>query len=77
MHPSIHLGAGAIAERSTFHAYVCYSFFMSIWVYPLVAHWIWAPAGWLSAHNSNAILGSGAIDFSGSGGSNTPRCEVW
>jgi ammonium transporter, Amt family len=59
--------SGAIAERSTYHSYVIYSFFMTSWVYPVVVHWVWAPAGWLSAYNANSILGSGAIDFSGSG----------
>jgi ammonium transporter, Amt family len=40
---------------------------MTVWVYPIVVHWVWSPIGWLSAHNDQALLGSGAIDFSGSG----------
>ncbi len=40
---------------------------MSFWVYPVVVHWLWSPDGWLSAHNPDSILGSGAIDFAGSG----------
>lgn len=59
--------SGSIAERATFHSYLMYSCFMTIWVYPAVAHWLWAPKGWLSPRRDNPILGSGAIDFAGSG----------
>lgn len=27
--------SGAIAERAKFEAYICYSFFMAAWVYPV------------------------------------------
>lgn len=59
--------SGAVAERSTFHAYLMYSFMMTTWVYPVVAHWLWSKDGWLSSYKDNAILQIGAIDFSGSG----------
>eukprot|EP00967_Tisochrysis_lutea_P063957 scaffold82677_cov20-Tisochrysis_lutea.AAC.5 len=38
---------------------------MTIFVYPVVAHWMWSDDGWLNPHNPSAILGSGAIDFAG------------
>jgi len=57
--------SGSIAERATFHSYLMYSFFMTIFVYPVVAHWMWSDDGWLNPHNPSAILGSGAIDFAG------------
>ncbi|KAF5826379.1 ammonium transporter AmtB-like domain-containing protein [Dunaliella salina] len=57
--------SGSIAERATFHAYLMYSFFMTIFVYPVVSHWMWSEDGWLNPHNPRAILGSGAIDFAG------------
>ncbi|GIL63333.1 hypothetical protein Vafri_17292 [Volvox africanus] len=65
--------SGAVAERCTFVAYLAYSFFISSFVYPVVAHWVWSPDGWLSAFNTGAaggyarILRTGAIDFAGAG----------
>ncbi|PNW78351.1 hypothetical protein CHLRE_09g400750v5 [Chlamydomonas reinhardtii] len=60
--------SGSIAERATFASYTIYAAFMPAWVYPVVAHWLWAPDGWLSARNANdRILGIGAIDYAGSG----------
>ena len=36
-------------------------------VYPVVVHMIWSSWGYLSAFNSDPFLGSGMIDFAGSG----------
>jgi Amt family ammonium transporter len=58
--------AGSVAERFNFHAYLAYSAFVAAWVYPVVAHWVWAPKGWLSAFNAAPLFGSGMIDFAGS-----------
>eukprot|EP00475_Leptophrys_vorax_P005755 TRINITY_DN13485_c0_g1_i1.p1 TRINITY_DN13485_c0_g1~~TRINITY_DN13485_c0_g1_i1.p1 ORF type:complete len:516 (+),score=28.68 TRINITY_DN13485_c0_g1_i1:214-1761(+) len=59
--------SGSIAERTQFTAYLVYSTVLTGFVYPIVAHWIWAPNGWLSAFNPKPFLGIGAIDFAGSG----------
>ncbi|KAL9228676.1 hypothetical protein vseg_004229 [Gypsophila vaccaria] len=59
--------SGSIAERTQFSAYLVFSFFLSGFVYPIVAHWVWSSTGWLSAGAVNPLLGSGAIDFAGSG----------
>eukprot|EP00201_Polytomella_parva_P021213 CAMPEP_0175043048 /NCGR_PEP_ID=MMETSP0052_2-20121109/2941_1 /TAXON_ID=51329 ORGANISM="Polytomella parva, Strain SAG 63-3" /NCGR_SAMPLE_ID=MMETSP0052_2 /ASSEMBLY_ACC=CAM_ASM_000194 /LENGTH=512 /DNA_ID=CAMNT_0016306005 /DNA_START=304 /DNA_END=1842 /DNA_ORIENTATION=+ len=66
--------SGAVAERCTLLAYLCYSAFMSSFVYPVVVHWVWSPYGWLSVFNTSywgggysLILRTGAIDFAGSG----------
>ncbi|MEW5304700.1 MAG: hypothetical protein WDW36_007293 [Sanguina aurantia] len=59
--------SGSIAERATFGSYIIYAFFYTAWTYPVIAHWIWSPTGWLSAYNPEAILGSGAVDYAGSG----------
>ncbi|EFJ43712.1 hypothetical protein VOLCADRAFT_65690 [Volvox carteri f. nagariensis] len=60
--------SGSIAERGTFVAYSIYAAVMPSWVYPVVAHWLWSPFGWLSVRNGpNRILGIGAIDYAGSG----------
>ena len=65
--------SGSIAERTQFGAYLVYSFLLTGLVYPVVAHWVWSPAGWLSptaaaaAASPPLLFGSGAIDFAGSG----------
>lgn len=74
--------AGAVAERFNFNAYLCYSIFLSAFVYPVVVHWVWSREGWLSfaAVSGNPepwrqnvdgpngyLFGSGMIDFAGSG----------
>ncbi|XP_010685576.2 ammonium transporter 1 member 3 [Beta vulgaris subsp. vulgaris] len=59
--------SGSIAERTQFSAYLIFSFFLSGFVYPVVAHWVWSSSGWLSASSGDLLLGSGAIDFAGSG----------
>ncbi|WCJ29218.1 ammonium transporter 1 1 [Euphorbia peplus] len=60
--------SGSIAERTQFSAYLVFSFFLTGFVYPIVAHWVWSSSGWLSASSAEGLLfGSGAIDFAGSG----------
>ena len=59
--------SGSIAERTQFTSYLIFSFFLTGFVYPIVAHWVWSSSGWLSPSSSDLLLGSGAIDFAGSG----------
>lgn len=59
--------SGSIAERTQFSAYLIFSFFLTGFVYPIVAHWVWSSTGWLSPSLDNPFLGSGSIDFAGSG----------
>lgn len=59
--------SGSIAERTQFSAYLVFSFFLTGFVYPVVAHWVWCSSGWLSPNSSHLLFGSGAIDFAGSG----------
>jgi ammonia channel protein AmtB len=59
--------AGTLAERSQMVAYLCYSVLLAGFVYPVVAHAIWSSAGFLSAHNTTPLFGSGVIDFAGGG----------
>ncbi len=47
--------------------FAAYTLFISIWVYPIVAHWVWSSAGWLTAFRADAIGNSGMIDFAGCG----------
>lgn len=59
--------SGSIAERTQFSAYLIFSFFLTGFVYPVVAHWVWSTDGWLSPSLTSSLFGSGAIDFAGSG----------
>ena len=56
---------GAMAERWKFSAFVVFAFFMSMFVYPLYANWVWG-GGWLAALGANFGLGHGHVDFAGS-----------
>ena len=60
--------SGAMAERTKFSAYLFYTVFISAIIYPVVVHWAWDGAGWMSAFNpENDLPGNGYIDFAGSG----------
>jgi len=56
---------GALAERWKFSAFVVYGFFMSMFLYPVYACWVWG-GGWLSDLGVNFGIGNGHIDFAGS-----------
>lgn len=59
--------SGAVAERVTFTAYCCYSFFLVGFIYPVVVCWGWNTQGWLSAwREEDLFAGCGAVDFAGS-----------
>lgn len=49
--------SGAVAERMRFRSFVVFCALWSLAVYAPVAHWVWAPGGWLRA--------LGALDFAG------------
>ena len=61
--------SGSVAERTKFEAYLGYSFFLTAFVYPAVVHWGWSAEGWLGPWRTNGalLLGSGMLDFAGSG----------
>lgn len=62
--------AGTVAERCKMSAYLCYSVFLTAFVYPVVVHAIWNSDGFLCALSSpveDRLLGVGMIDFAGSG----------
>ena len=51
------LVSGAIADRARFSAWMVFVPIWSIVVYAVVAHWVWAPGGWL--------FKLGALDYAG------------
>ena len=56
--------SGAMAERTKFSAYCIYSAVISLFVYPIEAHWIWG-GGWLSTLGFHDYAGSCAIHMVG------------
>lgn len=59
--------SGAMAERTKFSGYLIYSFFISLFIYPVFGHWAWGNL----LHPGNAESGAwlarrGFIDFAGS-----------
>ena len=50
--------SGAMAERTKFISYCIYSFVISLFVYPIEAHWVWGGQAWLTE--------MGFVDFAGS-----------
>jgi Amt family ammonium transporter len=50
--------SGAFAERMKFSSYLMFTLLWATFVYDPVAHWVWAPAGWIKVK-------LGALDFAG------------
>jgi len=57
--------SGAMAERTKFISYCIYSGVISAIIYPIEAHWIWGPDGWLTAMGFHDYAGSTAIHMVG------------
>jgi Amt family ammonium transporter len=57
--------SGAMAERTKFVGYLCYSFLITLFIYPIFGHWAWGNL--LIGDNPGAWLANmGFIDFAGS-----------
>lgn len=52
------ISSGAMAERTKFFCYAVSALFVSAFIYPVLAHWVWNSAGWLNQ--------LGFYDFAGS-----------
>eukprot|EP01124_Arcella_intermedia_P008288 TRINITY_DN15201_c0_g1_i1.p1 TRINITY_DN15201_c0_g1~~TRINITY_DN15201_c0_g1_i1.p1 ORF type:complete len:581 (-),score=114.67 TRINITY_DN15201_c0_g1_i1:111-1853(-) len=61
--------SGAMAERTRLRSHCYWVVLCSFLVYPLCAHWVWSPTGWLSASlpESQILMANGVFDFAGSG----------
>ncbi|MCM8758809.1 MAG: ammonium transporter [Candidatus Omnitrophica bacterium] len=49
--------SGAVAERIKYKSFILFSLFMSMFIYPVIGHWVWG-GGWLAK--------KGMFDFAGS-----------
>ena len=56
--------SGSMAERTKFVSYCVYSAVISLFIYPIEAHWIWG-GGWLSQLGFHDYAGSTAIHMVG------------
>ena len=52
--------SGAMAERMQFVAYLAYSFLLTAFVYPIIAHWVWG-GGWLAGLDFHDFAGSTVV----------------
>ena len=57
---------GSMAERWKFKSFIVWGLFAGALYYPLFGSWTWG-GGWLSQLGNNFDLGSGYVDFAGSG----------
>lgn len=66
MDTALTIVTGSAAERWKFAAFLCSSFVLGAFTYPLFANWAWG-GGWLANLGANFGLGKGYVDFAGSG----------
>lgn len=53
--------SGALAERMRFVSYISASLIVGVVIYPVSAHWIWNPSGWLNKAGFIDLAGSTAV----------------
>ena len=63
--------SGAMVGRTSFKGDILYSFVVSGFIYPIFAHWVWGPGGWLNSGGwgiFHSIVPEGVVfrDFAGS-----------
>ncbi len=57
---------GSMAERLKFSGFVLMGLWVSMFIYPVLAMWVWG-GGWLANLGRTMSWGNGAVDFAGSG----------
>lgn len=65
MDTTVTIPTGALAERVKYSAIVITSFFISMFLYPVFACWVWG-GGWLATLGVKFGIGHGVVDFAGS-----------
>ncbi|WP_428267518.1 ammonium transporter [Haliangium sp.] len=57
--------SGAMAERTTFKAYILFTVALGGVIYPLYGHWVWNPNGWLAQLGYMDFAGSSVVHMVG------------
>ena len=57
--------SGAVAARCKLETYFVYSLFITGFVYPIIAHWVWTEGGWLTKLGMIDFAGSGVVHMTG------------
>ena len=60
--------SGAVAERTNITAYMAIVVVMTLFIYPVVGHWIWQGDGWLTALGFTDFAGSTVVHLTGAVG---------
>ncbi|SDW53582.1 ammonium transporter [Paenibacillus sp. CF384] len=62
---SLSIAWGGFAERAKLSAYLVFTVLFTALIYPVVAHWIWSPSGWLFAEGAQDYAGSTVVHLTG------------
>ena len=57
--------SGAVAERTNIFAYIGVIIIMTLFIYPVVGHWIWQGEGWLTSLGFTDFAGSTVVHLTG------------
>ncbi|WP_332650257.1 ammonium transporter [Lysinibacillus sp. 54212] len=60
--------SGAVAERMNINAYLAIVVLMTLFIYPVVGHWIWQGDGWLTNLGFIDFAGSTVVHLTGAAG---------
>lgn len=61
---SLAVAFGGFAERAKLSVYLFFAVLFSVFVYPVIAHWIWG-GGWLAEHGKQDFAGSTVVHLTG------------
>ena len=56
--------SGSVAERINLFTYLCFSFYITSFIYPIIVAWTWG-GGWLSKIGYQDFAGSGIVHLTG------------
>lgn len=62
---AISIVSGGVAERMKMWSYAVFVMIFCAVMYPLAAHWVWNPNGWLAVQGFNDFAGSAAVHAMG------------